>query len=422
MMLRHFVKVLSAVTIVAAVGCAATSDEDVESGESPVTISADKRQAAVAGARVWSEAEFAKLATKDVFRGQNFKNAPIPGTEIICKFIEPKEKGELGGKTEKFQCGPCELTPDEIAAGKKACNVEDTLKVKYSGIGRPATETNPARLAEWTLQDAKSNGEVFAEGVGTRLMWALGYYADGIYPVKVTCYGCPEKPWDTYRSYPTAAGGARLDRKFTFGAVEIKGDGKKIEATPDQGFDWKLDAPKIDPAKGGSSKDEVESWKLLAAFMFHGDNKAANQRLFCPKAALAEDGTCTEPKAMMQDVGASFGSEGAIFGLGYKKAELNAWKNEALWKDQRTCQANLQSVHELKHPVITESGRAFLARLMDKSVLTDEKVTAIFTASRIAERGEKIKGADGRERLVTVADWVAAFNKKREDLSRPCGR
>jgi hypothetical protein len=31
-----------------------------------------------------------------------------------------------------------------------------------------------------------------------------------------------------------------------------------------------------------------------------------------------------------------------------------------------------------------------------------------------------MKGADGRERLVTVADRVATFNKKRDELSRPC--
>ena len=39
-----------------------------------------------------------------------------------------------------------------------------------------------------------NDNEVFAEIVATRLMWAMGYYADAWYPVQVECHGCPENP------------------------------------------------------------------------------------------------------------------------------------------------------------------------------------------------------------------------------------
>jgi hypothetical protein len=412
-----------AAVFVLAAGCAAsdTEEEQGDSDESAVQIAADKREQAVAKADVWDEAEFAKLATKNLARGQEFANAPIPGEEIVCKFVEPTEKGEFGGKTEKFKCGPCELTPAEISAGKKPCNITKKLKVKYSGIGRDAKVTDPAAIAREKAEDVTMNPEVFAEPVGTRLMWSLGFYADGIYPVKVTCYGCPEKPWDTYSKFPSQAGGARADRRFHYGAIEIKMPGEKIETTADQGFDFGKESGKIDPAKGGSPREQVEAWKLLAAFMHHGDSKAANQRLVCPKDALAADGTCSAPRAMIQDIGAGFGSEGKFLGLGYKKAALNAWIKQPIWKDLSKCQANLSTIYSLENPVVTEAGRAFLARLLDPSQLTDAKLTEIFTVARIAEQGEMITDSSGRERLVTVADWVYVFNQKRAEVAKPCG-
>ncbi len=76
----------------------------------------------------------------------------------------------------------------------------------------------------------------------------------------------------------------------------------------------------------------------------------------------------------------------------------------------------MSSVHELKDPVVSEEGRAFLAKLMDPAVLTDQKLTAVFESARVAEKGDKVDG-----RPATAADWVAAFNKKRTELSQSCG-
>jgi hypothetical protein len=401
--------------------CGVASDEETDTVDSDVTVTRDKRDLAVAAAKVWSAAEFAKLATKDVARGPEFEGAPLPGSEVVCKFVEPQERGELGGKSPKFNCGPCELTAADIAAGKKPCTVSEVTKVKYSGRGRPLSNADAATRARWAAEDAKVNGEVFAEVAGTRLLWALGFNADGVYPVKVTCYGCPEvNPWDAY-SNPgsTSAGGRRGDWRWEYSSVEIKAPGKKMETTPDQGFDFRTDAPRIDPAKGGASRDEVDAWKLMAVLLHNGDNKAANQRLYCAKGKLADDGTCSAPLAMMQDVGVSFGSAGFL-GFGYKKADFGAWRGQPVWESLGRCQGHLTSQH-FSDPVVSESGRAFASSLLDPGALTDEKLTAIFAVSRIAERGQKIR-VNGAERPVTVADWVDAFKAKRAELARACGQ
>ena len=56
---------------------------------------------------------------------------------------------------------------------KFACRIGDTdeVKVKYGG----------------------DNGEVYGEVLATRLLWALGFGADAIYPVNVVCRGCPDR-------------------------------------------------------------------------------------------------------------------------------------------------------------------------------------------------------------------------------------
>ena len=44
-----------------------------------------------------------------------------------------------------------------------------------------------------------SNNEIYAEVASTRLMWALGFYADSWFPVFVTCNNCPADPQFWFR-------------------------------------------------------------------------------------------------------------------------------------------------------------------------------------------------------------------------------
>ena len=39
----------------------------------------------------------------------------------------------------------------------------------------------------------RANGEIYAGVAATRLLWALGFGADPLYPVHVVCRGCPEE-------------------------------------------------------------------------------------------------------------------------------------------------------------------------------------------------------------------------------------
>ena len=57
----------------------------------------------------------------------------------------------------------------------------------------------------------EANGEMYGEVAATRLLWALGFGADRMYPVKVICRNCPEnavkngKPVPGQRTFDPAA-------------------------------------------------------------------------------------------------------------------------------------------------------------------------------------------------------------------------
>ncbi len=121
---------------------------------------------------------------------------------------------------------------------------------------------------------------------------------------------------------------------------------------------------------------------------------------------------------MIQDMGATFGGGGQIFGsiLSASKARLGAWDGSKVWLDRSTCHASLFS-HWYSDVYVTEESRLFLVNLLSK--ITDDHLRSIFIASRITERGETID-AGGQTRFVTVEDWVAAFNEKRAELAESC--
>ena len=124
-------------------------------GITPLLFAANTLSAAgekspdVARAQVWQATDIPSM---------NIKVGPTgPGAfpfraEVDCNYLDK----ELSGRSPKFAC---------MRAG------DDELKVKFGG----------------------TNGEVYGEVAASRLLWALGFGADHMYPVKVICHGCPEE-------------------------------------------------------------------------------------------------------------------------------------------------------------------------------------------------------------------------------------
>ena len=304
----------------------------------PAVVS--QRDAALAAARVRAEPP---IAPGSVDFSANTPGSGMfdPSADIDCTFsLEP-----IGGTSPKFYC----TTADG-----------DHLKVKYG----------------------ESNPEVPAEVAASRLMSAFGFFVDRMMLVhSVRCTGCPPLPklaLDCLKTRTPAAvclQGTSSTSVRTFDRVMIERpfEGRKIEATDDQGWSW-YELEKVDAAKGGSSRTDVDALRVMAVLLAHWDNKGENQRLSCAPGADRPDGGCSSPRAVLHDLGATFGP---------LKADLQNWRHAPIWADARACRLTMSTLpykgSTFADTTITEAGRQLALRLL--RAITPTQLNTLFEAS-----------------------------------------
>lgn len=322
------------------------------------------RSSALKRAKVWMPTA---IPAKNLKAGPTDPGAFSFQQTISCTY----EDKQLGGKSPKFAC----------LLGK-----DDSLKVKY-GV---------------------ANGEVYGEVAATRLLWALGFGADRMYPVRVICRGCPEP-----------LGGERLktgETLFDPAVIERKLPGAEFEEDP--GWSWR-ELDEVDEKKGGSPKAHRDGFKLLAVFIQHTDTKPEQQRLLClDEPNLKVPLRCMNPLLMLNDVGLTFGTASNFNTNKTSGVNFKAWDSTPVWKHSWGCTGNLpmSMTGTLNDPVIGEKGRQFLAGLLTQ--LSDKQIRDLFEISRVTKRE-----LPGHESSVTsdIDDWVRAFKKKREEIvTRRC--
>jgi hypothetical protein len=319
----------------------------------------DPRIDAISRAQVWMPT---KVAARDIKAGPADPRALPYRATIDCKY-DPKD---LSGASPKFSC----VTADG-----------DELKVKYGG----------------------NNAEVYAEVVATRLLWALGFGADHMYPVRVICRGCPEM----------FGGIARDDGAYLFdpATVERKMPGRELT---EKGWAWtELDGfGARSPAAPRAHRDAL---KLLAVFIQHTDTKPQQQRVLClgDRDADDESTSCERPFLMINDLGLTFGRANA-FNVNAKGMNLVEWASTPVWREGGGCVGNLPKsiTGTLDNPVISEEGRQFLATLLMQ--LSDAQIRDLFEVARVTLRlRDPVKARSG---FATVDEWVDAFKAKRAQI------
>jgi hypothetical protein len=354
------------------------------------------RQAAMHSATLFTPT---KIADMDIAQGppQSKKQFIFHfNDKVTCDFDKPGS--QMGGKTPKFSC---KLTKVESSGGPVQTLTpdldEEPVKVKFGA----------------------DNREVYAEVISTRLMWALGYYADAWFPVRVVCNNCPDNP--------ESGSGSAATRNYDQATIVRKADGHKMYEVgkEEEGWSWK----ELDQFNGRPTY-ERDGLKLLGAFMQHSDNKPPQQRLVCDHVSVDQTTTpftttCGESRMLVQDVGATFGSGGLFTSNGGAKVNLGNWSGKKLWnkvgnpgtppENCPVCQAALTkslTAHDgLSNPTISEEGRRFLAGLMCQ--LSDPQIEALFKTARLAEMPEN----KGKDEASVVHGWVDAFRAKREQLA-----
>jgi hypothetical protein len=279
---------------------------------------------------------------------------------VQCEYVDKPQTG----RTPKFTCSLGE---------------HDEVKVKY-GL---------------------HNGEVYAEVAATRLLWALGFGADHMYPVRIECRGCP----------PNFRGPRQHGRPpvlIESAAIERKMPGRAIETHEESGWAWpELEA--VDERAGGAPRAQLDALRLLAAFIQHTDSKPEQQRLMCLSSEKSHE-PCAQPFLMLNDVGQTFGHANRFNRDAPGSVNFDEWSHTPVWSDAKRCVADLSKsvTGTLDHPVIGEEGRRFLADRMVQ--LSDAQLHDLFDVAHFERRSGH-----------TADEWVDAFKRKRDEIvNRQC--
>jgi hypothetical protein len=350
---------------------------------------------------------------------------------VVCQMTEKDIDPDSSGATPKFTC---QLMENDQASGKhklvlKKNGKTDKIKVKY----------------EWSKGfRLDQNMEVFAEVVGTRLLWALGFGADQMFAVEtVLCYGCTEDPFYDRRIDPTSL---EVPRVFFGAAIERKLEGKEVifensprvpprsYGPPSKNFSYQPPSPKQYPLEGWGFSESMDllplnteqsrqekihrdALRLLAVFMDHDDNKPENNRMLCTGTLDETSGLCAgEVRLIVQDLGAILGDKVSIT---LKKPRFTlAWGERNLWKNPKACIGNIgisaiSRDFGMMYPQISEEGRQFLVHLLNGFANGPEgrkRVEGLFEAAHVVRLGQ------------TPAQWADAFMNRLEQLNYPVGR
>ena len=335
--------------------CAATYVTRATNAPAAATPSSQqvRRLDAIHHAQVWTATN---VPSMNLRAGPQGPFAFTPNGTVSCDFVD-RPRG--AGSTPKFSC--------VTASGQE-------LKVRYG----------------------ETNGEVYAQVAATRLLWAIGFWSNRMYPVTVACAGCPPDPFHDRH----AADRSNITT-FNPATIDVKADGATVETKSDEGWSWS-ELDQIDEQAGGASKAQRDALTLLAVLMQHSSNKAINQRIVCLDAPA-----CSQTVMMISDVGKTFGRANALNNDRLAAVNFKAWSRQPIWRGSTGCVGDLPRSWSgtLHDPHITEAGRQFLADLLVQ--LTDTQLHDLFDVSRFTERDPS----------ATIDNWVNAFKQKRADIA-----
>ena len=260
------------------------------------------------------------------------------------------------------------------------------------------------------------DAEIHGEAAATALLRMLGYPADTVTIVeRLRCYGCPRHPFVAMhlrRLFHLPFISEHIDNGFTdfeWVSVERKFPAPEIETEAVSGWEWReldrVDAP----------LEEVDAFRLLAAFLAHWDNKAQNQRLVCLDSNTGGDralsspdagraGGCTRPLAMIQDLGASFGPP---------KVNLARWRDLPVWHDRTTCMLSMRALPfegaTFEDVRISEAGRSLAAARLQS--ISDAQIERLFAEARFPQF--QVGTDDERD----LKAWTQAFKSRVKQIA-----
>ena len=270
-----------AITCLAA-GSQADKDKDKKKDKDNF-VSKEERQAAIRRAQVWIPTV---IPSMDLRKGPSGPGSFAPDELVACDYVEKK----MNGNSPKFTCRLAD---------------QDEVKVKFG----------------------RDNGEVYAEVATTRLLWALGFGADRMYPVQ-------RRVPRVSAGFSRRASQRQHDRVGRASQHRAQDAGHAIETHEDSGWAWpELDL--VSEQAGGAPRAQVDALQTARLA------PAAHRLQARPAAsALPSDGkprregraACAEPLMMLNDVGLTFGHANSFNRNGPGSTNFEEWSHTPVWK------------------------------------------------------------------------------------------
>src|SRR5688500_9536550 len=193
--------------------------------------------------------------------------------------VANKDESPGAGTTPKFHCSVAGVTDEHGNL------VRYKIKPHFKGQSRD-----------------KRNGEIYGEFLSSRFSQALGFFADDSWVADVTCPDCE-------KSLTRGFQGASFSPFQPAAGVELP-LAKGIDVNCNNKDSGSLAEALQKLQQNGSSRAEVDAFKLWLAFIDHGDTKTDNHKFACLKSTRKGDTRICEPGQAVfyvGDMGSTFG-------------------------------------------------------------------------------------------------------------------
>jgi hypothetical protein len=343
------------------------------------------------------------------------------------------------GKSIKFQCWQLDadrrLLDEDTGAVIPTTDVKIVLEQNSGGEDRAhlyarsdtanADEIDADRFKVKYLDQAPpAHGprfnEVFTELAASRILWALGFPADHVYPVaSVACVGCTATPFESKLKKNDATLGGPPD-VFRTVTVEREIPWSEIDPDNDETWSWR------DAAQYYSSgiftaaqKVEYDAYRLaLGLFNYHNAIDVQN-RVACAefKAGASNPRVCTKPYIFVQDLGSTFGKD--RFLLANLRGDIAAWRSQTVFKNAAACELRARLEGDRQ---VLEAARALMVERV--KALDRDRVREIFRLARFDQMDQKqlkeirkTEPDEAKVRATALDQWTDVFMQRLAEIA-----
>ncbi len=429
------------VSVILVVARAATAAEC----EIPRGMKKEQKVACVSGANLMRDQP--TLTLEQLTKGPDFNPADPVKTRFLyfnaedtpaCYFRPHYAFKAVKGKSLKFQCW--QLTTDKKLLDENGVpitvgEVKVVLEENSGGEDRShlyakddasnANELDADRFKVKYLKPAHPNhdrrfNEVFTELAAGRILWALGFPADHVYPVaSVACVGCTGSPFESNLEQ-NAAALTTAPNLFPMVTVERDIPWTEIDPENDETWSWR-DAARFysNGAWSAQQKLEYDAYRLaLGLFNYHNAIDVQN-RVACAefKPGASDPRVCVKPYVFVQDLGSTFGKDKFLFAN--SRGVFKDWQSQTVFKNAGSCELRATLLGDRRVLKAAQDVMTERANKLDRATVRE-----IFKVARFDQMDQdqlkRIRETDPNEATVrekALDEWTDVFMQRLAELA-----